>query len=257
MSHISFSELKVWNECPHKHKLQYIDKVKVFTSTEYTCFGTAMHETCEKSLLKEITEEQHSEYFENKFNEEIKLIQDQVEINEVLVRDMVAQGKAILCELYESIKSYLGEYEVVSTEEPLFERIQNLNFDYDFKGFIDLVLKTPDGKVHIIDWKTCSWGWDTKKKSDPMVTYQLTYYKNFYAQKFNVDLKMIETHFALLKRTAKKDRIEFFRVSSGPKKIENANNLLTKAITAIKNGKYIKNRLSCNGCDFYKTDLCK
>jgi hypothetical protein len=90
-----------------------------------------------------------------------------------------------------------------------------------------------------------------------MVTYQLTYYKHFYAQKFNIDPKMIETHFALLKRTAKKNRVEFFRVSSGSKKIENANILLTKAIIAIKNGKYIKNRLSCNNCDFYKTDLCK
>lgn len=257
MSHISFSELKVWNECPHKHKLQYIDKERVFTSTEYTCFGTAMHETCEKSLLNEIREDQHDEYFENKFKEELKIIQDQVEINEVLVLDMVGQGKAILSELYQSIKDYLGEYEVVSTEESLYERIQGLSFEYDFKGYIDLVLKTPDGKVHIVDWKTCSWGWDTKKKSDPMVTYQLTYYKHFYAQKFNIDPKMIETHFALLKRTAKKNRIEFFRVSSGNKKTENANNLLTKAILAIKNGKYIKNRLSCNGCEFYKTDLCK
>jgi hypothetical protein len=257
MSHISFSELKVWNECPYKHKLQYIDKIKVFTSTEYTCFGTAIHETCEKSLLNEIREDQLDEYFENKFKQEISIIKDQVEINEVLVLDMVAQGKAILSELYKSIKAYLGEYEVVSTEESLFERIQKIDFDYDFKGFIDLVLKTPDGKVHIIDWKTCSWGWDTKKKSDPMVTYQLTYYKHFYAQKHNVDPKIIETHFALLKRTAKKDRIEFFRVSSGNKKTENANNLLTKAITAIKNNKQIKNRLSCNGCEFYKTNFCK
>jgi len=257
MSHISFSELKVWNECPHKHKLQYIDKVKVFTSTEYTCFGIAIHETCEKSLLKEITEEQHNEYFENKFKQEISIIKGQTQINEILVSDMVAQGKAILSELYESIKTYLGEYEVVSTEEPLFERIQKLDFEYDFKGFIDLIIKTPDGKYHIIDWKSCSWGWSQEKKTDPMVTYQLTYYKHFYAQKFNIDPKMIETHFALLKRTAKKNRVEFFRVSSGPKKIENANILLTKAIVAIKNSKYIKNRLSCNGCDFYKTDLCK
>ena len=193
MSHISFSELKVWNECPHKHKLQYIDKVKVFTSTEYTCFGIAIHETCEKSLLKEITEDQHDEYFENKFKQEISIIKSQTEINEVLVLDMVAQGKAILSELYESIKTYLGEYEVVSTEEPLFERIQKLDFEYDFKGFIDLIIKTPDGKYHIIDWKSCSWGWSQEKKTDPMVTYQLTYYKHFYAQKFNIDPKMIET----------------------------------------------------------------
>lgn len=257
MSHISYSELKVWNDCPFKHKLQYIDKNKVFTSTEYTCFGIAIHETCEKSLLKEITEEQHDEYFENKFKQELTLMQEQVEIDNVLVSDMVTQGKAILSELYESITAYLGEYEVVATEQPLYERIEKLDFEYNFKGFIDLVLRTPDGKTHIIDWKTCSWGWDTKKKSDAMVTYQLTYYKNFYAQKFGIDPKMVETHFALLKRTAKKNRVEFFRVSSGTKKIENANTLLTKAILAIKNEKYIKNRLSCNGCEFYKTEFCK
>ena len=257
MSHISFSELKIWNDCPYKHKLQYIDKNKVFTSTEFTCFGTAIHETCEKSLLKEIREDQHHEYFEAKFKEELKVLDGQIKINEILVNDMVQQGKAILSELYKSLNDYLDGYEVVATEQPLFERIQNLDFDYDFKGFIDLVLKTPDGKYHIIDWKTCSWGWGTDKRSDPMINYQLTYYKMFYAQKFNIDPKMIETHFALLKRTAKKDRVEFFRVTSGTKKTENANLLLTKAIKAIKNGKYIKNRLSCNGCEFYKTDLCK
>ena len=73
---------------------------------------------------------------------------------------------------------------------------------FDFKGFIDLVIKTPDGKIHVIDWKTCSWGWNAQKRADPMTTYQLTYYKHFYAQKFGVDPKDIETHFALLKRTS-------------------------------------------------------
>jgi hypothetical protein len=29
-----------------------------------------------------------------------------------------------------------------------------------------LMVATPDGKVHIFDWKTCSWGWDAKKRSD-------------------------------------------------------------------------------------------
>jgi hypothetical protein len=257
LSHISFSELKVWNECPYKHKLQYIDKNKVFTSTEYTCFGIAIHETCEKSLLKEIKEEQHHEYFEEKFKEELKLLEDKVKTDKDLINSMVEQGKAILDELYKSLESYLAGYEVIATEQPLFERIQNLDFEYDFKGFIDLVLKTPDGKYHIIDFKSCSWGWSQEKKTDPMINYQLTYYKMFYAQKFNIDPKMIETHFMLMKRTAKKERIEAFRVTSGTKKTENANLLLTKAIVAIKNGKYIKNRLSCNGCEFYKTELCK
>jgi hypothetical protein len=257
LSHISFSELKIWNSCPYKHKLQYIDKNKVFTSTEFTCFGIAIHETCEKSLLKVIKEEQHGEYFEAKFKEELKVLDGKTENKQDLIDDMVEQGKAILSELYRSLDNYLEGYEVIATEQPLFERIQNLDFEYDFKGFIDLVLKTPDGKYHIIDFKSCSWGWSSDKRSDPMINYQLTYYKMFYAQKFNIDPKMIETHFMLMKRTAKKERIEAFRVTSGTKKTENANLLLTKAIKAIKSNKYIKNRLSCNGCEFYKTELCK
>ena len=69
--------------------------------------------------------------------------------------------------------------------------------------------------------------------------------------------KNIETYFALLKRTAKKNRVEFFKVSSGKKKMENANNLLTRAIGCIISEKHIKNRLSCKGCEFYKTEHCK
>ena len=36
MSHISFSELKCWNDCAFKHKLMYIDRLKVFKGNEYS-----------------------------------------------------------------------------------------------------------------------------------------------------------------------------------------------------------------------------
>ena len=68
---------------------------------------------------------------------------------------------------------------------------------------------------------------------------------------------MVETHFALLKRTAKKDNVEIFRVTSGTKKTSNALKLLTDAIANIKSGFSVKNRKSCNGCEYYKTKHCK
>ena len=89
-----------------------------------------------------------------------------------------------------------------------------------------------------------------------MTTYQLTLYKYFFAQKMEIDPKDIETHFALLKRTTKKDKVEFFRVTSGPRKTENATKLLKKALYNIKNKRYIKNRMSCKSCDFNKTEHC-
>ena len=54
-----------------------------------------------------------------------------------------------------------------------------------------------------------------------------------FKRKINIDLKDIETHFALLKRTAKKENVEFFRVTSGDRKRNNALKLLEKAVKNI------------------------
>ncbi len=97
-------------------------------------------------------------------------------------------------------------------------------------------------------------------RSDPLVTYQLTFYKEYFAKKFNVDPKNIETYFALLKRTAKSDNVEMVRITSGPKKTQNALKYLHKALHNITNKNYVKNRISCTsgyGCEFYKTKYCK
>ena len=147
-----------------------------------------------------------------------------------------------------------GSYKVVSTEEKLMVPVEGS--DFNFKGYIDLVVQTDDGKYHIIDWKTCSWGWDMRKRSDPMVTYQLTLYKKFFAIKHNIDPELIETHFVLLKRTAKKNNVEFVDVSSGTIKTNNATKLLMLALSNIEKQKSIKNRLSCKNCQFYKTEHC-
>ena len=254
MSHISFSELKDWVHCPFYHKLTRIDKIDGFTGNEYTAFGSAIHSVCEKKLLKE---DMSDDFFVKELKKNISELDDEHEVNQKLVVDMIGQGKRIIPEIEDSLSDYFEEFEVMAVEMPLFEPIEGE--DYNFKGYIDAVVATPDGKIHIFDWKTCSWGWNAKKRSEPMVTYQLTLYKHYFCQKMNVDPKNVETHFALLKRTASKNRVEFFRVTSGNRKTENALKLLKKAIYNIKNERYIKNRLSCTagyGCKFYNSEHC-
>ena len=255
MRHISFSELKNWVKCPFYHKLVNIEKIKGFKGSEHTAFGTAIHDVYEKSVLGQIKSGEEEKIFEQSFIAEIeKLICDGIELDESLLQDMEKQGILLSTEGIPALREYFGDYEVFSAEEKLYEKIDNV--EYFFKGYIDLVLKTKDGKYHIIDWKTTSWGWDARRRSDTMVTYQLTLYKHYFAKKHNVDSSKIETHFALAKRTAPKDNIEIFRVSSGLRKTENALKLLNKAIYNIQKGKHFKNRLSCNGCEFYKTKNC-
>ena len=256
MKHISYSELKEWVHCAWNHKLVKIDKVDSFKGNAFTAFGNAIHNVCEKKLLKESIDDK--EYFLTEFEKFLSGLPDDVEIDDKLVKQMRVQGVKVLEN--ESIENALKEYfkdgyETVEAEMELYEPIEGYE-DYRFKGYIDGIVKTPDGKYHIFDWKTCSWGWDAKKRSDAMVTYQLTLYKHFFSQKMDIDPKNIETHFALIKRTAKKNHIEFFRVTSGPRKTQNALKLLNKAIYNITNKRYIKNRLSCNKCRFRHTEHC-
>ena len=255
--HISFSELKIWNDCAYKHKLTYIDEVKRFIGNEYTAFGKAIHDTCEKSVLSGSAINQKT-YFTHRFLKEIQdLFEKGVEMDKKLLKDMKLQAEGLVGYIIPELKKYFGNYEVISAEEDLYLPIEGL--EHKYKGYIDLVLKTQEGKYHIIDWKTCSWGWDSRRKNDSMTTYQLTYYKNFFAKKHGIDLNDIETYFALLKRTAKNNKVEIFKVPTGKKKIENSLKLLNKAVYNIKNKRYIKNRLSCTsgyGCEFYNTQHC-
>ena len=171
--------------------------------------------------------EDPEDFFNLSFEKELEAIGQE---EDKLVKDMREQALLITPQIMPQLTQNFGDYEVFSAEEQLYEEIKDSDTGYNFKGFIDLVIKTSDGKYHIIDWKTCSWGWDAKKRSDKYITYQLTLYKKYFCQKHNVDPKMVETHFALLKRTAKKDNVEIFRVTSGPRKIDNATKLLTTAL---------------------------
>ena len=253
--HISFSELKNWSQCAYYHKLVYIDKLKGFEGNLYTAFGSALHTVCEKVVLKEVADKKS--LFQLSFSKEINELPENIKENldVKMVSDMRRQGDFLVDLILPALKDQFNKFEVISVEEKIYEPIEDQNLN--FKGFIDLVIKTEDGKYHVIDWKSCSWGWNFKRKTDPMTTYQLTFYKHYFAKKHNIDPKNIETYFALLKRTAKKDHVEIFRVTSGAKKTENALNLLTKALYNIKAKKHIKNRLNCRQCEFYKTAHCK
>jgi len=253
---ISFSELKNWKECPHRHKLIYVDKLPHFSGNEFTAFGTAIHSVCEQVVPD--SSKNALEIFELSFlNELITLKKDGHEIDKSLVDDMRTQAKPICEQVLPAVKEHFGEFEVVSVEEQLLEDMSDIkSFGKKFKGFIDMVIKTPDDKYHIIDWKTCSWGWNRDKKSDPMTTYQLTYYKNYFSKKHNIDMKDIETYFVLLKRTAKKDNVEVLKVTSGPRKVENSLKVLQNAVINIERGMSIKNRLNCKYCKFKNTEHC-
>ena len=259
--YVSFSSIKDWKFCAHYYKITRIDGIPSGRDSIHTAFGKAVHTTLENVFKQE--KEGSFDYekdFVLNFKNELTSLPKEIQetIIEKDIKEFEAQGKELSLLAYPAALQYFGEFEFVSAEENIMEDIEEYKIDdFKYKGFIDLVLRSKkDNVYHIIDWKTCSWGWDLEKKSDAMTTYQLTYYKHFFAKKHNIPKENIETHFGLLKRTAKKDKVELFRVTSGDKKVNNALKLLQECVYNIDKERFIKNRLSCGNCKFYKTSHC-
>tara|TARA_B100000287_G_scaffold5037_2_gene4926 strand:+ start:5572 stop:6348 length:777 start_codon:yes stop_codon:yes gene_type:complete len=254
--HISFSQIKNWVKCPFYHKLSNIDKVDgAFSGNIYTAFGSALHEAIEKHLENKVTDEELKYYFASCFENERKSLTEEIEDKHY--DQFLNQGMGLVKKYKKQLDSYFGNnYEIVKCEEEIFEDVTDYAGNpFKFKGYIDLVVKKGD-TYHILDWKSCSWGWDAKKKADKMIVYQLIYYKYYYALKHGLDPNKIECHFGLLKRTAKRNEVEIFKVTSGKRRTENAMKLLVQALHNIDNKVYIKNRASCGMCEFKGTKHC-
>ena len=142
MSHISFSGMKLWNECPYKYKLAYIDKAAKFEGNIYTAFGSAMHTVCEKNLLKEWKQEDSPQNFIDCFFREIERLPEaeKEKIEEKFVEQMIEQGKKLAPEAIPYLKDHFGEFEILSSEENLMESIEGKG-KTKFKGFVDLFIK--------------------------------------------------------------------------------------------------------------------
>ena len=274
--HISYSEWKNWHICPYYHKLTYLDKVTQFEGNIFTAFGKALHTVCEFTLT---SPEKYREagaidaLVKEQFLKELKALPEEEQQRakrDFKLKEWLVSGLEIVPDLYRCLTEKFGklgeDWEVLAAEEQLYEPITEFTeAEKNFKGFIDLVVMSKkDKKVHLIDWKTCSWGWKREKKSDTILAYQLVYYKHFWARKYDVDPKDVDCHFVLLKRTAKAGKkAEFVRVTAAKKRTTDALNALTKALHNITKQNYVKNRAACTNCkdrfgtcEFYQTDHC-
>ena len=137
MTHISYSELKMWAQCPRKHKLVYIDKEKGFTGNEYTAFGSSLHALCENAIQNYIQEPEYDDFFDECFDRELERLGSNYEQRTELVEQMRGQAKIISPQIIPEVINHFGEFEVFSVEEKLFEKINDFSLDkYNFKGYI-------------------------------------------------------------------------------------------------------------------------
>lgn len=262
MPHISFSSFKDFKTCPYKFKLTWVDKIGKFAGNEHTTFGNALHSVLEYQVQNKVPENftTWEDFFDKEFLRFIKgaLAGGAEKFDKKLITEMRAQGRVLIPLAMPALREKFGNFQLLGSELNLMEPINEYKkASFDFKGFIDLVVGTEDGKVHVVDFKTCSWGWDARHRSDKMTVYQLVFYKHYLSQKWDINPDDIDVHFALLKRTAKTNHVEFVDITSGKKRNENALKELLTVVSNYHNMHFMKNKVSCATCPFYKTEWCK
>lgn len=265
--HVSFSEIKMWKECPYRHKLMHIDKVDVFEPSPFLDFGTAVHEGCE-ALVEKSTPDRPKLVLDIKSAWEKYGFDNQDWVKKqpgwykyFPVEEWLSWANNMWDEVPDFLDSEFPGWQTVKAEEKLYEDIPDT--EIKFKGFIDAIIKTPKKRgsgfdYWILDWKTAQpYGWRREKKQDILMTAQLILYKHFWSIKHNIPLKDIKCGFILLKRGGKPGKIcELVSVSAGPKSIERSLKIMRSMIKMVKAKFSLKNRDSCTYCPYKDTPHC-
>ena len=282
MKRISYSQYSQWDVCPHKWKLNYIDKLSEFTDNIHTLFGTSMHEVLQT-------------YLTVMYNDTIKMA-DALPLEKMLLHRMKynytnameKNGGEVICEqsdMEEFYKhglsildwfkkrrqNYFSKkgYELVGIETPIN---YDLPKDIKFIGYIDVLLydKVRD-RYKIIDIKTSTMGWNKYQKADKNKTDQLLLYKQFYGAQHDIPLDKIDVEYFIVKRKLyeKVDfpqrRVQTFSPANGKpsinKVINNLNQFLQESfIDGEYNMEhtYIKrpSKKNCRFCEFNQTEHC-
>ena len=201
----------MWRDCPHKWKLNYVDKVASFNDNINFLFGTAMHTVLQEfikkmyaeninaanelDLYKMLLEKMKGLYNESKLNKDFTEFSSKQEM-----ADFYNDG----CRIIDYFKSHRGDYfskkgySLIGVEVPLEVPVTD---NIMFRGFLDVVIKDDfNGKIKIFDFKTSGWGWRAAVKKSETKTAQLVLYKHYFAKQYDIPVENIDVMFIILKR---------------------------------------------------------
>lgn len=258
--YVSFSELNVFDNCQYQHHLMYNEKLKQ-GDTVHTIFGGALHHAIDERLSKGSKNSWIS--FGKMFLKGLKannITEDKWTPGEdktIKPKVWIKSGFEIYKGIFDWLDTQFPDYKLIGSEIDIFDPIPGVP-DAFMKGFVDLILSC-DGKVYVLDFKTCNWGWTKEKLQDTKKKYQIRIYKHFISKKFDIKEEDIEVGFILLKRNPPKtqSRYQLVNVSSGEKAQLNVIEWVQKKTKGIKRGQKLKNREACKYCDFFDTKHCK
>ena len=271
----------MFSECPHRWKLNYIDKLRIFESNIHLIFGTAMHEVIQTYLdimynnsVKNAEKLDLNKMLFDNMCEEFKKAKEQdgkPPCTKEELSEFLQDGVDILDFIKTKRNQYFQkrDYELVGCEVPIELKLKK---NVGFIGYLDLViLHKPTNTLKIIDIKTSTRGWNKYQKADKNKTQQLLLYKQFYAEQYNHPIENIEIEYFIVKRKLWENtdfpqkRVQKFVPASGKpsmnKVIKGLDLFLDVAFD--DEGKYntdkifaLPSKKACKWCEFRKTEYC-
>ena len=281
MARISYSQLSMFNECPQRWKLNYVDKLSISESNIYLVFGTAMHEVIQTYLdimynnsVKNAEKLDLNKMLFDNMCEEFKKAKEQDSkppCTKEEISEFFQDGVEILNFIKSKRNQYFQkrDYELIGCEVPIDLKLKK---NVGFIGYLDLViLHKPTNTLKIIDIKTSTRGWNKYQKADKNKTQQLLLYKQFYAEQYNHPIENIEIEYFIVKRKLWENtdfpqkRVQKFVPASGKpsmnKVIKGLDLFLDVAFD--DEGKHntekifaLPSKKACKWCEFRKTEYC-
>jgi hypothetical protein len=211
---ISYSQMSIFRGCPHRWKLQYKDKVKRFSSSIHTVFGTAIHETIQSylDLMYNVSttaadgldmEGTFQANFINEYQKQYKANNDSHFSSADEMREFFEDGMGILNWFKKKKTKYFSKrgWYLVGCEIPIVIAPNKMYNNVLYMGFLDIVMyHEPTNTFRIIDIKTSTRGWGDKDKKDENKQFQLLLYKQFFAEQYHIPIDSIEIEFFIVKR---------------------------------------------------------
>jgi hypothetical protein len=289
---ISFSQMSIFRGCPHRWKLQYKDKIKRFTSSIHTVFGTAIHEVIQEYLsvmynhsvviADQINlEDNFQTAFINEYQKQYKSNNNEHFSSAKEMREFFEDGIGILNWFKKKRSRYFSKrgYHLVGCELPIVIAPNKMYNNVLYMGYLDIVMyHEPTNTFKIIDIKTSTRGWGDQDKKNEDKQFQLLLYKQFFSEQYNVPLADIDIEFFIVKRKVldwddekimsphQAYRVQTFTPPSGKIKISRARNAINNFINEcfnssgeIKDVEYPKSvsKWNCSYCPYGKDkELC-
>jgi len=286
---ISYSQFAMWSSCPHKWKLTYVDKNKIYRPTIHTVFGTSMHETLQyylHTMYSQSVKEADSLDLEGCLQEQMihnymAAVLDNGEehfSNSKELEEFYEDGVQILTWFKKHRASYFKSkgYELIGIEMPLYVQAADCNEKVKMNGFLDIVIRdTEKDRIVIIDIKTSTRGWKDKDKADKVKISQLVLYKSYYAKQYGYDEEKIDILYFIVKRKLiegfmyPQKRVQEFVPASGKPTRRKLNSEIENFVRTSFNvdGTYNTNTIypavanaglsNCRYCEFRnREDLC-